>query len=83
MGKPDPDKNRSIKLRMNTESEKEMVMSKLPNLKNAEDHLKKISVTDDYTVEERPEIRKCVEKAKEKTREDNSKFVWKARALAL
>ena len=65
MGKPDPNKNRPIKLRMNTESEMEKVMSRLPNLKNAEDHFRKISVTDDYTVE-RHEITKWVEKAKRK-----------------
>ena len=49
LGKPDPNKNRPIKLRMNSVSEKKKVMSRLPNLNNAEYRLKKMNVTDDYT----------------------------------
>ena len=79
LGKPDLKKNRPIKLRMKNESEKENVMSRLANLKNAEERFKRISVTEDYTMEERNEIRKWFEKAKEKNQEESSKIIWKAR----
>ena len=79
LGKPDLQKNRPIKIRMKNESEKENVMSRLPNLKNAEERFKRISVTEDYTMEERNEIRKWVEKAKEKNQDESSKIIWKAR----
>ena len=52
-------------------------MSRLPNLKNTEDRFKRISITDDYTIQEREEIRRFVEKAKEKSSAENGKFTWK------
>ena len=79
LGKPDLKKNRPIKIRMKNESERENVMSRLPNLKNAEERFKRISVTEDYTMEERNEIRKWVEKDKEKNQDESSKIIWKAR----
>ena len=64
---------------MKTECEKDSLLSRLPNLKNADDQFKKISVTDDYTIEEREEIKTWVEKAKEKTLNEDGNFIWKAR----
>ena len=58
-----------MKLKFKSEDDKDIVMTRL----------KKISVTDDYTVEERQEIRKMVEKAKEKNRNDTKEIVWKVR----
>ena len=50
-------------------------------LKNADEQFKKLSVTDDYTEEERHLIRTWVQKANVKNCEenDNSTFVWKVR----
>ena len=48
-GKPEPSKTRQLKIKLETEKEKEAVMSRLSNLKNAEDRFKKISVTEDHT----------------------------------
>ena len=79
LGKSDHNRIRPLKLKMKTEEEKDAVMARLPNLKNAEDKFKKISVTDDYTVDERNEIRKWVDKAKEQNRDDNSDVIWKVR----
>ena len=56
-------------------------MKRLRNLKNAEEQdFKKISITDDYTVSERNEIRTWVEKAREKNgKEKSDKYTWKVR----
>ena len=54
--KPELSKTQPLKIKLEMEKEKETAMSRLSNLKNA-DHLKKISVTDYYTVEEIQEIR--------------------------
>ena len=48
-------------------------------LKNSEVCLKRISITDDYTIQEREEIRRFVEKAKEKSSAENGKFTLKVR----
>ena len=79
LGKPEPSKTWPLKIKLETEKEKEAVMSRLSNLKNAEDRFKKISVTEDHTVEERQEIRNWVEKAKEKNQNESGNFIWKAR----
>ena len=52
-------------------------MSRLPNLKYAEERFKRISVAEDYTMEERIESRKWVEKAKEKNQDESSKITPK------
>ena len=46
---------------MKSDDEKERLMSRLSNLKNSEEKFRKISITDDYTVKEREEIRRWVE----------------------
>ena len=50
----------------------------LPNLKNSEDMFRRISVTDDHTIEERQEIRRLVDESKEKNRNETN-AVWKVR----
>ena len=66
---------------MASEDDKITVMSRLSNLKAAEEKFRKVSVTDNYTVEERELIRTYVQNAK--TANDNespeSKFIWKVR----
>ena len=79
LGKYDMNKSRPIKVKMISENEKLNVMSRLSNLKNAEENLKRISVTDDYTIEERAEIRKWIEKAKEHNRDEQGNITWKVR----
>ena len=68
LGKTQPNKNRPLKVQLSNEQEKEKVMMRLSNLKDAEERFKKISITDDYTLEERQEIKSWVDKAKEKNR---------------
>ena len=79
LGKPDINPKRPIKLIMNNENDQ--IMKNLNKLKNADERLKKISVTDDYTGDERHLIKTSVQKANTKNceEEDNSKFVWKVR----
>ena len=54
-------------------------MSRLSNLKNAEERYKKISVTDDYTIEERRTIKSWVERANAKNNGETRAVIWKAR----
>ena len=54
-------------------------MARLGRLRGAEDEFKKISVTDDYTLEEREEIRRWVMIANEKNMNGTKDYVWKAR----
>ena len=79
LGRAENNKRRPLRLTMNTDEEKDTVMARLPNLKNAEDKLKMISVTDDYTVDERNEIKTWVEKAKKKNEKETGDVVWKVR----
>ena len=79
LGKLDSNKTRPIKMKMTTECEKQNIMSRLSNLKNGESCLKTISVTDDYTIEERNIIRNWVNKANEKNRSEKGNVIWKAR----
>ena len=57
---------RPVKLIMNSSEEKGKIMSRLPNLRNAEDIYRKLSVRDDYTLEERELIKEWVHKAEER-----------------
>ena len=81
LGKVTDDRIRPIKITLENEELKDSIMKRLPNLKNAEEQdFKKISITDDYTVSERNEIRTWVEKAREKNRKEKSdKYTWKVR----
>ena len=52
-------------------------MTHIGKPKEAPEKFRRISVTDDYTQDEREEIRKLVEEAKERSK--NRKIVWKVR----
>ena len=81
LGTTAPGKSRPMKLKNISENDKKNVMLRLPNLQTAEDQFKKVSVTDDYTVEEREEIRKYVQDAKAANEKEppDSKYIWKDR----
>ena len=53
-------------------------MSRLPNLRNAEDIYRKLSARDDYTLEERELMKEWVNKAEEENKEGNTQQ-WKVR----
>ena len=53
LGKPNENKMRPVKLGMAKSGDKDTIMSRLGNLKNAEEIYRKVSVRDDYTIEER------------------------------
>ena len=53
-------------------------MSRLGNLKNAEEIYHKVSIRDDYTIEEREIIKEWVKKAAQKNKEENTQS-WKVR----
>ena len=63
---------RPIKLVMQNPAQKEQIMRRLVNLKNAEDKFRKISVREDLSFEERALIKEWVEKAELKNMEENT-----------
>ena len=69
-------KTRPVKLIMETEADKDTIMARLGNLKNAEDAYRKVSIRDDYTVEEREMVREYVKKAEAKNLAENTQE-WK------
>ena len=70
--------NRPIKVVLNSPEDKEQIMSSLKKLKNAEAPLRRISVRDDYTIEERQLIKSMQEEAKRRNTADNVTH-WKVR----
>ena len=78
LGIKTPNKMRPIRLTMETQKEKSEFMSKLGRLKYGPETFQKISITDDYTQEERKEIRRWVEEAKERTKSEEG-YEWKVR----
>ena len=66
LGMKKPSGPRPMKLTMESKEEKDKFMSQLGKLKYAGAEYKKISVTDDYSLEERDEIRRWVTLAKRK-----------------
>ena len=78
IGKLQEGKIRPIKLVMNSTENKYQIMSRLVNLKNAEEKFKKLSVKDDYTFEERQIIKIWHQKADEKNKNENT-TMWKVR----
>ena len=80
LGKDNVNKKRPLKVVLNSENEKDGIMAKLKNLKNAEERFKKLSITEDYTIEERKEIKEFIEKANLKNaEEENTQHIWKVR----
>ena len=78
LGKPNEGKNRPVKLIMESTEDKAQVMSRLINLKNAEELYKSVSIKDDYTYEERDIIKQWMRRADENNRRDNTAD-WKVR----
>ena len=76
--KPNENKKRPVKLVMANSGDKDAIMSRLGNLKNAEEIYRKVSVRDDYTIEERELIKELVNKAEQKNKEENTQ-AWKVR----
>ena len=72
-------KGRPIKVRFVNEKEKSKVMSHLSNLKKAEEKFRQISITDDFTMEERKEIKRFVDEAKSKNETEQGNFFWRVR----
>ena len=79
LGTKNSDRQRPLKVIMKTIEEKHELMSRLGLLSGAEYDFKNISVTDDYTIAEREEIRQWVTMAKEKSKNEIHDYVWKAR----
>ena len=80
IGKRSDTRPRPIKIVMSNQNEKEMVMNNLGKLKNAVEKFERISVTDDYTAEERDEIKNQVTEARNKTdAEGEGVYIWKVR----
>ena len=77
-------KPRPIRLKFKTLSDKEMIMSSVPKLKTACcERFKMISVTEDYTFNERQAIKQKVVEAKQKTdAEGDGKYIWKVRGTS-
>ena len=67
IGKRSDTRPRPIKIVKSNQTEKEMVTNNLGKLKNAVEKFKRISVTDDYTAEERDAIKNKVTEARNKT----------------
>ena len=78
LGKITPNKNRPLKLEMTNKSERDEVMNNLNCLKGSEEILGKLSVKEDLTKNEREQVQKYVEMAKEKNAE-NSSHHWVVR----
>ena len=72
-------RNRPIRVRFNSEQDKIDVMSRLSNLKKAEEKFNRISITDDYTIQEREEIQRFVAEAKRKNANETENFFWRVR----
>lgn len=73
------DRIRPLMLQMKNGNEQEEFMSKLWMLKNARIRFGKISITHDYTQEERDLIKKWVEEAKRRNTGGINEYRWKVR----
>ena len=78
LGKRGDDKTRPVKITMENEGEKDTIMARLGNLKNAEDAFRKVSIREDYTLEEREMVREMVKRAEAKNDAENTNE-WKVR----
>ena len=75
LGKPDLNKIRPLKLDMVNNTDMDAVMKNLKLLKGTEEELRKLSAREDYTKNEREQIKKLVDIAKDKNAEDCS-YRW-------
>ena len=80
IGKNDNGKKRPLKVITVSETDKNNIMESLFNLKGLEVY-KGISITDDYTINERDQIRSFASKAKEMNEKEpnDSQYEWKVR----
>ena len=78
LGQRIEDKNRPVKLVMESENVKDTIMARLGNLKNAEDIFRKVSIREDYSREERDMVNDMVKMAAEKNAAENTQE-WKVR----
>ena len=83
LGEKKEDRGRPIKIVMETKKHKAEFMTKLWKLRYAGPAHKEARITDDYTWEERQEIRRWVKMAKDKNQKDDEQgmkdHVWKVR----
>ena len=79
LGQRNNDKARPLMLHMKNKEEKEELMSKLWMLKNVRTRFGNISITHEYTLEERNLIKKCVEDAKRRNTHRANEYRWKVR----
>jgi len=73
------ERKRPLKIVMKSIDEKTKLMSRLGRLRNASEQFKKIRVTDDYTMEEREEIKRWVILANESNKNVTKDYAWKVR----
>ena len=78
LGKPNENKTRPVKLVMANSGDKDIIISRPGNLKNAVEIYRKVSVRDDYTIEERELIKEWINKAEQKNKEEYTQ-AWKVR----
>ena len=69
---------RPIKLTMSSIEHKNLILSRLVNLRNAEDEYRRISIKEDYTFEERELVRNWKKKVDERNKAENSSE-WRLR----
>ena len=79
LGAKQPGKSRPIMVRLQTVSYKEELMSKLWMLKQVKTKFKRLSITNDYTANERKVIKDYVEEAKKRNMNGAKEYVWKVR----
>lgn len=78
LGSKTSEKTRPIRITLSSHRKKKEFMSTLWKLKLGPQKFHKISVTDDYTKDEREEIKRWVTEAKKRTEREKG-FVWKVR----
>ena len=78
LGSKSANKIRPIKITLESYERKSELLSKLWKLKNGLEKFRKISITEDFTQEERNEIKLWVEEAKQRTKME-TKYIWKVR----
>ena len=79
LGSKSPEKTRPIRVTMKSYERKHILMSSLWRLKHGPEKFRRISITEDYTQDERQEIKRWVEEAKIRTRDNEDGYEWKVR----
>ena len=78
LGGKSPNKIRPIKIIMESYEQKGQLMSRLWRLKYGLEKFQRTSITEDFTQEERNELKVWVEEAKQRTKKED-KYIWKVR----